>query len=681
MPCGVLTDLAKPRDMKRTVITGVLGLIGIALAAIQCGAIGLSLTGVVITAGKARLILLLALMLGGLWWWAHARSRLPERLLTRSDRGPGYSILRAAEWCVIGLSVAVFIFLFYVSCVSRDLTCDGNAYHIPAIHFWMRHGGICWIKAGTMADVLLNSYPKGVETVAYVFAQAFDAGRPWNGISLLFVPLGVLGVAVLAMALGASRLASMTAGCAFLLVPVNIFQLQTFYVDTAFASCVIAMLTALSLICRPSGSRGEWIGKTALLGAMTGLTLSIKGTAAILVAVSYLVTLGIALLDGRHVGRDRWHQLWRVVCAMGLAMGLGLLVGGFWYFRNWAIEGNPLWPFAVSVGHTTVFRGMDLSQVIREVPPYGRMPEVLQVLWNWCQGGRLWPGSMRGVDSRHGGLGFIWAAGCLPAVAWAWWTLAARWRSSRATEGATREGEGAACDDVDVSRERRESLTVCLVSIASVTALVLVPFPWHVRYTIWICAAGLPCLGWWLTHAARVQSMKVVRGWQLGALLVLMGESLFAVFLLTRWDIWPGAWPERSVEILQPASWRWSRNYLFPETEGTAMDAVLQSSEPVAMGIMSSLSQDGRFKNNVLTTLCLPFGGRDVVGLPDPVTEANVSRLVRRGVRYVVLDDSRVVPSAFNPDQWRIEHVPGFWVLTRRDAASTPPNGGVTTSP
>ena len=48
----------------------------------------------------------------------------------------------------------------------------------------------------------------------------------------------------------------------------------------------------------------------------------------------------------------------------GLLTALGLLLGGYWYLRNWLVTGNPLYPVQVDLGAWTLFPGAFGSEQI-----------------------------------------------------------------------------------------------------------------------------------------------------------------------------------------------------------------------------------------------------------------------------------------------------------------------------
>ena len=168
-----------------------------------------------------------------------------------------------------------------VSYLTLDSSWDGNFYHIPAMSLWAQEGRIHWIAPEFEANSLkyINGYAKGAEVVGYVMALGcgdFFA----NTINCMFLPLGILGIALLAVRLGASPMAAVFAGMLSILTPVHIWQASTTYIDSAFASCAIAFFAFfhryLELFAITNNST-ETRSISLLTGATLGLTLGVKG--------------------------------------------------------------------------------------------------------------------------------------------------------------------------------------------------------------------------------------------------------------------------------------------------------------------------------------------------------------------------------------------------------------------
>ena len=179
------------------------------LFSLQVLTIGLSLIQVRITPGLARGILAASL----------AASLVPFFLAYQGLPDFKAWSLRFRRWQVpflafLGVAALTYLVLWACASIMPDLSWDGNAYHIPTLSMWDARGYIHWINT-TYLEGIINGYPKGAELVSYLLVKAFG-NSIINTVNLAFLPLGVLGIALIARSLGARRLLSLCSGAAFL---------------------------------------------------------------------------------------------------------------------------------------------------------------------------------------------------------------------------------------------------------------------------------------------------------------------------------------------------------------------------------------------------------------------------------------------------------------------------------
>lgn len=207
------------------------------LFSMQVITIGLSLIQARISAWPARGILGISLAAGLILLFVDGGT--PNLLVY---------IKRLRRWQIpflgfLGFAIMTYLILWVAATIMPDLSWDGNAYHIPSLAMWDTRGYIHWVST-TYLEPIINGYPKGAELVSYILVKAFG-NSIINAVNLVFLPLGVFGISYLARALGVGRLLSLCAGAAFLIIPININQSVTTYVDTAYASCAVASIAAL----------------------------------------------------------------------------------------------------------------------------------------------------------------------------------------------------------------------------------------------------------------------------------------------------------------------------------------------------------------------------------------------------------------------------------------------------
>jgi hypothetical protein len=374
--------------------------------------------------------------------------------------------------------------------------------HHPAM---VPNRSVAWVE-GPEPSILrfINGYPKAAEVLSLFLCTLFHPALS-HAFNLVYLPLGILGIASIAQALGAARGAALAAGAAFLLVPINLGQSLTAYVDSAFGSAVIAWLAATVWLRHLDAKR---LGiKALVLGCALGQVIGIKGTGLLLGAVGTLALFGVQLAARPPTLSLRTLLTWWLgvaVCALG--------VGGWWYVRNVAHGHSPIYPIGLSLAGVTLFPGYDAYAPAGAFAVDGLIehwPAPAQIAFAWLQGLRYWPNSIVGFDMRLGGLGFLWVLACLPAVvALVRQRLRVRapWRDELA----------------------REPLWLLLGIVGA--GILLVPCPWWSRFTIWVYGLGLPCLA----AAQRLWTGRFARRWLAACVAIALLE---AGIVITRWQV------------------------------------------------------------------------------------------------------------------------------------------------
>jgi hypothetical protein len=543
---------------------------------------------------------------------------------------------------MIAAGLFAYAVLWLISLRTQDRSVDGNAYHIPPIAYWAGRGYVHWTAGYPIFDGLLNGYPKGVETLGFALVYPTRRSAVLHTLNLTFLPLGVLGVAAVGRRLGASRLLALAVGLLWIVVPVNVFQSMTSYVDSAYGSAAIAVL---AIMAAGRAEVGRFIdGATRMpvelcvgAGAAGGLALGAKSTALLLTALAGLCWFGPpALRLVRHRG-ERRRRAGRLLAALALTGAVAGSVGGFWYARNWVVQGSPIYPVGVRIAGREIFPGLTVEDAIGvsyNTPPVMRtMSPIGRIALAWTQHFHEWPEIVFGYDSREGGLGYLWLLGGLPAV------VAAA-----------------------LSR-RRESREVLLPLIAvGALAFLGTPMSWWARYTVWLHGLGLPCLAWVahciLRPAAGVpKSLRVAAlTWLLSCLAVAAHEGQIVMRASAR-GAHPMPLPKRLVDWLDVNRWRPALNFLFSEARGTVFDEVLAHRGRVAIGPMDGDSA-GRPKHNVLGALSIPIGRHELVALPADARELEAAHL-----DYAVLDVNAPLPDYLRHSAARIVDTPPFRVI------------------
>jgi len=496
------------------------------------------------------------------------------------------------------LALIVFVRLWVIAAYLPPMSFDGLAYHLPAVHRWVLRGRVCWYAV----DEFLNGYPMATEVIMFIMYYLCGSEMLVDTANLWFLPLGVLGLALIARTFGAKRDCTLLSAALFLFVPIVVVQGATCLVDIAFACSTIGVVASSCLILRMQPSPGWWGG--LLWGANVGLMAGSKATGAPFLALS---VLGLFWIMYRRRHHQKRSVRWTFLATAGIA---ATLVGGFWYIRNVIVTGNPLYPYRVAVGPWVFVDGWDpyghlsVSLYAEQVPALTRYvrawPEPLMFLITWLQP----------AGSSHtifGGLGHFWYVAAIPSVILAW-ALALR-----RSEGKTLEALG---------------LVTALVS-----AMFLVqPARWWGRLTIWLYALGIPCFALGLQRALGGKRDSFWRKIWLALGLAVTGAALWDGTSAVKGETERLRYFKALVRTERPVACTPLRVH-FGMLEGTVFEKVLASGR-VAHSRLQGYTWllSGFFS--------MPLGKREIRMLGDQVSESDVAQLDSQGFEWVVWDDS-----------------------------------------
>ncbi|MGA3067246.1 MAG: hypothetical protein ABSF29_10410, partial [Tepidisphaeraceae bacterium] len=465
----------------------------------------------------------------------------------------------------------------------------------------------------------------------YILAVAIHA-RLARLANLPFLILGALGIRQIAGQLGANSGWARLAGIAWLLIPINLFQASMIYVDSGFASCIIALiaLAAASTQMARDGGKG-WKPISIALGCAMGLCIAGKGNGFMVVSTTAAIILIVTRLARRKTRA--------AVSAVVLALILGILVGGYWPIRNLYFGGSPLYPVGLKLAGHVIFPGESAAVTIRAgsmTPPELRgVPTFAAVLYTWSQighAGLRWPKTIYGYDNRLGGLGWIWLGGCVPAILWSWWQ----------------------------TLKSRQYSAIILVTLVVAVNFALWPLPWWSRYVVWIYALGLPCLALSLTALAsspRRENAAIGKAWAYAALSVLVVEAV----LSTR------------------ASLLGNRDYRRMPRAGLASEAASAGFYAGALNSDAPIALDSALTGDQLETagpLLQPPGRRKVLPFARPATAAALDAAFAAGVGFVILHDSADIEGEQQGSTYTAMNVGAFTIVAPRSAPGYLDGGG-----
>ncbi|MCP4573550.1 MAG: hypothetical protein GY838_14425 [bacterium] len=499
----------------------------------------------------------------------------------------GLGALAAMGWCA-----RVWLDLWDLAGRRAVLDWDGLYYHIPAMNGWTLAGRVSWLP--DLADLpFANGYPMAVETTTWLLHHVLGNSDRLDAGNLLFWPLGITALAVVARALGARGPWPWLAGGLLYGVPVLVCQSVTCYIDPAYSCTVMGAVAASCLLVFHDGRLLVW--RAVLWGLNLGLMAGAKGTGApFLVTMVLAVVAAVLLREGVGAWRVWWPRL-------AVAAVLAVAVGGFWYGRNVLETGNPIHPVQVAFGKNVLIPGYDPAGMMADnLPPWLReKPAALRMFIAWTQ-----PDAPVSGYAPTTGLGRIWLLGGLPAV------LLLGLRQLR----------------------RREESGKALLFLAVLVLLLLVAQPgrWWGRMTVWLHVLGLPALAAIVSYAVAGLRRSILPAPLILAagLVAVLAARETAITRDHEWQAGRGVPPSAGVE----APFLDTRELFFRTfTDNPGGAAVWESG-------LFARSRWGRIGTLLGGTLAMPLGARRALLLSDTPTVADLDELRDVGCAWILWD-------------------------------------------
>ncbi|KPK03057.1 MAG: hypothetical protein AMK71_00145 [Nitrospira bacterium SG8_35_4] len=327
----------------------------------------------------------------------------------------------ACIFCLTVISICWMIFLGYL---FPSYTWDALWYHLPIVGYIMQDGAIRDIANHSFINQWINMFPKNIELLFLWNIIFLDSDIIVDLTQLTFTIIGIVSVYSIAMKLGIQRNYALYASLLFFFTPIMVLQSTTNYVDVAIA---VLFIIAVNFIIRnyrksQSGNRAEGgvkeqrVYALCLAGLATGILLGSKSSGPLFVGILSLVIM-IQELTARAGSLKAVTMNQNSVLTKSLKLYVLyflvplLLLGSYWYMKNWIVNSNPVYPMQISVFGTTIFKG--LYKGIVEPPPeiINRLSYVTRPLYVWLENIQYYL-----YDSRLGGLGPIWFILFLPGI-------------------------------------------------------------------------------------------------------------------------------------------------------------------------------------------------------------------------------------------------------------------------
>lgn len=319
------------------------------------------------------------------------------------------------------ISVCWTIFLGYL---FPSYSWDALNYHLPMVGQIMQSGIIMENPTPSFVQQYMNIFPKNIN-LFFLWNIIFLKSDVIVDLSQLFFTLaGVITIYSMAVKLKINEKYAIYSALLFFFTPVLILQSTINYVDVAVS---ILFLIAINFLMYDSLEDYTGLNAKALLlkqrsfpvlmsGVTTGILLGAKP-----IGPFFIVAIASAIVIREFI--KHFATLNTISAKKGSLLKEGLktytvyfitpviLIGGYWYIRNWIFHGNPIYYLDISVFNITIFKGLRKG--------WGESaPEIFNNLGYFARLFHVWLErvSYYMYDSRLSGFGPIWFILFLPGI-------------------------------------------------------------------------------------------------------------------------------------------------------------------------------------------------------------------------------------------------------------------------
>jgi hypothetical protein len=401
--------------------------------------------------------------------------------------------VRAHPWAaaLVLMAAVALAWELLVALVLPPYAYDALTYHLTTVASWVRGGNL----HAPALSLCCAWYPDNAELVFAWPVLLLGSDALVGCVQVGFAVLGGLAVAGLARSAGLRPSAAAIAASAFLVTPIVLTQAPTEYADVLSAALVLAALHALVRFAITGG-----VSRLLVAGLAAGVVLGTKGTGIVWGCTLVVCGLVITVVRSRRTGlsgrRPGTASRRAGIAAVGFVAAT-LCLGSYWYARNWVDQGNPLYPFRVTVAGVSLWAGpFDVHSVLTEPSAGAGKPWPVSVIDSWASDLPFWRQGTYDYQQRRGGLGPLFAWLGLPLLV----------------------------PIAIVLARRRDPVLIALILIAFV--FVVQPYKWWSRFTIPLAAAGALAVAAAIAWAPRPWMRTVIAA--ASVLLALAGVGLSA---------------------------------------------------------------------------------------------------------------------------------------------------------
>ena len=327
-------------------------------------------------------------------------------------------------FCIFTLFTVSVCWMVFLGYLFPSYSWDALYYHLPIVGQIMQSGAIQENSNPSFIQQYINIFPKNIN-LFFLWNIIFLKSDVIVDLSqLLFTLAGVITIYSMAVKLKIKEKYAIYSALLFFFTPVLILQSTINYVDVTVS---MLFLIAINFLMYDNLEDHAALNAKALLpkqrrlpvllsGVATGILLGAKPTGpyfivaiacAILVRefIKYFTAPNTISAKKRSLLKE-WLQIYLIYFIAPV-----ILIGGYWYIRNWIFHGNPVYYVDISVFNVTIFKGLKKDWVEASPAIFNNLGYFSGLFHVWLE--RI---SYYMYDSRLGGFGPIWFILFLPGI-------------------------------------------------------------------------------------------------------------------------------------------------------------------------------------------------------------------------------------------------------------------------
>ncbi len=245
--------------------------------------------------------------------------------------------------------VAILLLIFWMVRLAATPIWDYDslAYHMPFAAQFIQDGSINNIYFTALSGPL-GYYPSNIEIIFASYLLIFNYDSILHIINLFLIICSGFAIIAILRELKISLLTTIFAISTFLTIPVYLFQVGTLKIDNFFTFIFISIVLFLFRYYLE-----RKFSDLLLFSLGCGIFIGSRYLAVPYILLPLLLILMIFIID--FVKKDK--KL--VVKNFIFSVLIMLILGGFWYIRNFLATGNPMFPTTISLFGHNIFSGLN----------------------------------------------------------------------------------------------------------------------------------------------------------------------------------------------------------------------------------------------------------------------------------------------------------------------------------